>query len=59
MCAIISEEQENMIDTGNHNGKYIVAIDPLDGSSNIDVTVVSSTTTGIASARPITCSRLR
>ncbi|WP_345270503.1 class 1 fructose-bisphosphatase [Nibrella viscosa] len=38
-CAIISEEEEDIIYTGNQNGKYIVAIDPLDGSSNIDVNV--------------------
>ncbi len=39
VCAIISEEDEDIIHTGNVNGKYIVAIDPLDGSSNIDVNV--------------------
>lgn len=38
-CAILSEESEGIIDTGNKNGKYIVAIDPLDGSSNIDVNI--------------------
>lgn len=38
-CAIASEEEEEMIHTGNNNGKYVVAIDPLDGSSNIDVNV--------------------
>jgi len=39
VCAIISEEDDGMIDTGNHQSKYVVAIDPLDGSSNIDVNV--------------------
>ena len=39
VCAIISEEDDDMILTGNPNGKYVVAIDPLDGSSNIDVNV--------------------
>lgn len=39
VCAIISEEEEQIIQTGNTKGKYIVAIDPLDGSSNIDVNV--------------------
>ncbi|MEM9982193.1 MAG: class 1 fructose-bisphosphatase, partial [Bacteroidota bacterium] len=39
VCGIISEEQEGIIDTKNHDGRYIVAIDPLDGSSNIDVNV--------------------
>jgi fructose-1,6-bisphosphatase I len=39
VCTIISEEDEDMIQTGNNQGKYVVAIDPLDGSSNIDVNV--------------------
>jgi len=39
VCTIISEEDEEIIQTGNIQGKYIVAIDPLDGSSNIDVNV--------------------
>ncbi|MBC6990227.1 class 1 fructose-bisphosphatase [Hymenobacter sp. BT491] len=39
VCTIISEEEQEMIQTGNHQGKYVVAIDPLDGSSNIDVNV--------------------
>lgn len=37
-CGIASEETTNFIDLKN-NGKYIVTIDPLDGSSNIDVNV--------------------
>ncbi len=41
-CAIISEEEDHIIHT-NRNGKYIVAIDPLDGSSNIDVNVAVGT----------------
>lgn len=39
-CAIISEEEEDIHQihtTLNMNSKYIVAMDPLDGSSNIDV----------------------
>ncbi|AYA36569.1 class 1 fructose-bisphosphatase [Hymenobacter oligotrophus] len=39
VCTVISEEDEDMIQTGNNQGKYVVAIDPLDGSSNIDVNV--------------------
>ncbi|HSI90276.1 MAG TPA: class 1 fructose-bisphosphatase [Adhaeribacter sp.] len=39
VCTIISEEDEDIIQTGNPEGKYIVAMDPLDGSSNIDVNV--------------------
>ena len=42
-CAIISEEEEDIIHTGNDHGKYVVAIDPLDGSSNIDVNVCIGT----------------
>lgn len=37
-CAIISEETESFTDLQN-DGKYVIAIDPLDGSSNIDVNV--------------------
>ena len=37
-CAIISEEEEGIVQL-NPDAKYIVAIDPLDGSSNIDVNV--------------------
>ncbi len=39
VCAILSEEEEDIIYTGNDHGKYVVAMDPLDGSSNIDVNV--------------------
>ena len=43
VCGIASEEEEdfisiNSIDENNQN-KYVVLIDPLDGSSNIDVNV--------------------
>jgi fructose-1,6-bisphosphatase I len=37
-CGIASEETEQFIDLKN-DGKYIVTIDPLDGSNNIDVNV--------------------
>jgi fructose-1,6-bisphosphatase I len=37
-AALISEETESFVDLTN-DGKYIIAIDPLDGSSNIDVNV--------------------
>jgi len=42
VCAIASEENEEIIpiDTDiSKNAKYVVAMDPLDGSSNIDVNV--------------------
>lgn len=38
VCALISEESESFMDL-NNDGKYVIAIDPLDGSSNIDVNV--------------------
>ncbi len=38
VCALISEEEESFTDL-NNQGKYVIAIDPLDGSSNIDVNV--------------------
>src|SRR6187402_3150731 len=38
VCALVSEESETYVDL-NNEGKYVVAIDPLDGSSNIDVNV--------------------
>lgn len=41
-CGIASEENDDFLaldSTRSKNGKYIVAFDPLDGSSNIDVNV--------------------
>lgn len=38
VCALVSEESETFVDL-NNKGKYVIAIDPLDGSSNIDVNV--------------------
>jgi fructose-1,6-bisphosphatase I len=38
VCALISEETESYVDL-NNQGNYVIAIDPLDGSSNIDVNV--------------------
>jgi len=39
VCAVVSEEDDDVIDLQNSSGKYVVAIDPLDGSSNIDVNI--------------------
>lgn len=39
VCAVVSEERDEIIDLDNPQGRYVVAIDPLDGSSNIDVNV--------------------
>jgi fructose-1,6-bisphosphatase I len=38
VCAVASEENDDIVHFGN-GGKYVVAMDPLDGSSNIDVNV--------------------
>ncbi|MDZ7682969.1 MAG: class 1 fructose-bisphosphatase [Fodinibius sp.] len=38
ICAIVSEEEDDIIEV-DRDKKYIIALDPLDGSSNIDVTV--------------------
>lgn len=41
VCAMASEEDEDLIlgPTYTENGKYVVLLDPLDGSSNIDANV--------------------
>ena len=43
VCGIASEEEEDFISVNSldnsHNNKYVVLLDPLDGSSNIDVNV--------------------
>lgn len=38
-AALASEEEDTAVDLKNPNGKYVIAFDPLDGSSNIDVNV--------------------
>ena len=44
--AIVSEEQENIINL-NENGKYLIAYDPLDGSSLVDVNLSVGSIYGI------------
>ena len=43
VCGFASEEEENFISipstNGNNNNNYVVLVDPLDGSSNIDTNV--------------------
>lgn len=49
-CGIASEENEDIIPVENQYGKdskYVVVMDPLDGSSNIDVNVSVGTIFGI------------
>jgi fructose-1,6-bisphosphatase I len=38
-AALASEEEETVVDLHSPNARYIIAFDPLDGSSNIDVNV--------------------
>jgi fructose-1,6-bisphosphatase I len=38
-AALASEEEETVVDLDNPGGNYVIAFDPLDGSSNIDVNV--------------------
>lgn len=38
-CMVISEENDGVVRLNSQGGKYIVYLDPLDGSSNIDVNV--------------------
>lgn len=38
-CMVISEENDGIVKLSSEGGKYIVYMDPLDGSSNIDVNV--------------------
>lgn len=38
-CMVISEENDGIVRLNSDGGKYIVYLDPLDGSSNIDVNV--------------------
>lgn len=48
-CAVVSEEDEEpfLIPEQFHSGRYVVCIDPLDGSSNIDVNATIGTIFGI------------
>jgi fructose-1,6-bisphosphatase I len=49
-CGLASEENEGYIEIpglDSKNAKYVVAVDPLDGSSNIDVNVSVGTIFGI------------
>lgn len=42
VCGVASEEEENYVEfapTGDIVSKYVIAIDPVDGSSNIDVNI--------------------
>ena len=43
VCAVISEEAAGIIEFANNCGNYIIALDPLDGSPNIDVNAAIGT----------------
>jgi fructose-1,6-bisphosphatase I len=51
VCGIASEEEDDFVAINSHNennqNKYVVLIDPLDGSSNIDVNVSCSIAVGL------------
>lgn len=42
-CCIVSEERDEVIYTGNDDAKYVVTIDPIDGSSNVNVNISTGT----------------
>jgi fructose-1,6-bisphosphatase I len=48
-CMIVSEEEEEPHLVGDqwHSGRYVVTVDPLDGSSNIDVNATIGTIFGV------------
>jgi fructose-1,6-bisphosphatase I len=48
-CAIVSEEDEEpfYVPDRFHSGRYVITIDPLDGSSNIDVNATIGTIFGV------------
>ncbi|MGC6514517.1 MAG: class 1 fructose-bisphosphatase [Myxococcota bacterium] len=48
-CMIVSEEAEGAVYTDEqwHSGRYVVTVDPLDGSSNIDVNATIGTIFGV------------
>lgn len=50
-CCIISEENDSLIETDSARAKYIVAIDPIDGSSNVDVNIPIGTAFSILRRR--------
>ncbi|MGK0498648.1 MAG: fructose-1,6-bisphosphatase I [Oceanicoccus sp.] len=49
--AIASEEEESIV-AGNQSGSYLVAFDPLDGSSNVDINCTVGTIFSIFNAPP-------
>jgi len=52
VCLMVSEENEQPIFVPDSTGKYVVAFDPLDGSSNIDTHISIGTIFGIFKRLP-------
>ncbi len=48
-CMVVSEEEAEPMKVGEkwHSGRYVVTVDPLDGSSNIDVNATIGTIFGV------------
>ncbi|MEQ1504580.1 MAG: class 1 fructose-bisphosphatase [Myxococcota bacterium] len=48
-CMVVSEEEDEPVLVGEqwHSGRYVVTVDPLDGSSNIDVNATIGTIFGV------------
>ncbi len=48
-CMVVSEEEDEPVYVGErwHSGRYAVTVDPLDGSSNIDVNATIGTIFGV------------
>ncbi|MBX2803067.1 MAG: class 1 fructose-bisphosphatase [Myxococcales bacterium] len=48
-CMVVSEEEESPVLVGErwHSGRYVVTVDPLDGSSNIDCNATIGTIFGV------------
>ncbi|MBN2798793.1 MAG: class 1 fructose-bisphosphatase [Deltaproteobacteria bacterium] len=48
-CMVVSEEEGEVVLTPDkwHSGRYVVTVDPLDGSSNIDVNATIATIFGV------------
>ena len=52
VCAMISEEQAGIIEFTNSSGNYVIALDPLDGSPNIEVNAPIGTIFSLYKRRP-------
>jgi fructose-1,6-bisphosphatase I len=51
-AALASEEETSVVDLNNPGANYVIAFDPLDGSSNIDVNIPVGTIFSVHKKRP-------